>query len=39
MSGKRYPEGFKIDMIKQVVTRGHFASSIATRFYTTTHSL
>ncbi|EEC8510052.1 transposase, partial [Escherichia coli] len=30
MSGKRYPEDFKIEAVKQVVDRGHSASSVAT---------
>lgn len=39
MSGKRYPEEFKIEAIKQVVDRGHSVSSVATRLGITTHSL
>ena len=39
MSGKRYPEEFKIDAVKQVVDRGHSVSSVATRLNITTHSL
>lgn len=39
MSGKRYPEEFKIEEIKQVVDRGHFVSSVATHLGITTHSL
>ena len=31
MSGKRYPEEFKIEAVKQVVDRGHSVSSVATR--------
>ncbi|EED4362611.1 transposase, partial [Salmonella enterica subsp. enterica] len=27
MSGKRYPEEFKIEAVKQVVDRGHSVSS------------
>lgn len=30
MSGKRYPEDFKIEAVKQVVDRGHSTSSVAT---------
>ncbi|MGS6300905.1 transposase, partial [Enterobacter intestinihominis] len=30
-SGKRYPEEFKIDAVKQVVDRGDSGSSVATR--------
>ncbi len=29
MSGKRYPEEFKIEAVKQVVDRGHSVSSVA----------
>ncbi len=39
MSGKRYPEEFKIEAVKQVVDRGHSISSVATRLDITTHSL
>ena len=39
MSGKRYPEEFKIEAVKQVVDRGHSVSSVATRLGITTHSL
>lgn len=39
MSGKRYPEEFKIDAVKQVVDRGHSVSSVATRLDITTQSL
>lgn len=38
MSGKRYPEEFKIEAVKQVVDRGHSVSSVATRLDMTTHS-
>ncbi len=31
MSGKRYPEEFKIEAVKQVVDRGHSVSSVAIR--------
>lgn len=39
MSGKRYPEEFKIEAVKQVVERGHFVARVATRLDITTHSL
>ena len=39
MSGKRYPEEFKIEAVKQIVDRGHSVSSVATRLGITTHSL
>ncbi|EMK5832014.1 IS3 family transposase [Citrobacter sedlakii] len=39
MSGKRYPEEFKIEAVKQVIDRGHSVSSVATRLNITTHSL
>ncbi|EIW5942534.1 MULTISPECIES: IS3 family transposase [Klebsiella] len=39
MSGKRYPEEFKIEAVKQVVDRGYSGSSVATRLDITTHSL
>ena len=39
MSGKRYPEEFKIEAVKQVVERGHSVSSVATRLDITIHSL
>ncbi|EJY5272064.1 transposase, partial [Salmonella enterica] len=29
MSGKRYPEEFKIEAVNQVVDRGHSVSSVA----------
>ncbi|EBZ7420620.1 IS3 family transposase [Salmonella enterica subsp. enterica serovar Bonariensis] len=38
-SGKRYPEEFKIEAVKQVVDRGYSVSSVATRLDITTHSL
>jgi transposase len=31
MSGKRYPEEFKIEAVKQVVDRGDSVASVATR--------
>jgi transposase len=39
MSGKRYPEEFKIEAVEQVVDRGYSVSSVATRPDITTHSL
>ncbi|WP_210445024.1 transposase, partial [Pantoea ananatis] len=39
MSGKRYPEAFRIEAVKQVFGRGHSVSSVATRLDITTHSL
>lgn len=39
MSGKRYPEEFKIEAVKQVIDRGHSVSSVATRLNITSHSL
>ncbi|EMH1276895.1 IS3 family transposase [Enterobacter hormaechei] len=39
MSGKRYPEEFKIEAAKQVIGRGHSVSSVATCLDITTHSL
>ena len=38
-SSKRYPEGFKIEAVKQVTEKGHSVSEVATRLGTTTHSL
>lgn len=39
MSGKRYPEEFKTEAVKQVVDRSHSVSSVAARLNITTHSL
>jgi len=39
MSGKRYPEEFKIEAVKQVVEHGHSVSGVATRPGITTYSL
>ncbi|WGL85106.1 IS3 family transposase [Enterobacter hormaechei] len=39
MSGKRYPEDFKTEAVKQVVDRGYSVASVATRLDITTHSL
>jgi transposase len=38
MSGKCYPEEFKIEAAKQGVDRGHSVSSLATRLGITTHT-
>ncbi|EKC0306491.1 IS3 family transposase, partial [Shigella flexneri] len=38
-SGKRYPEEFKTEAVKQVVDRGYSVASVATRLDITTHSL
>lgn len=39
MSGKRYPEEFKIEAVKQVVDRGYSVADVAKRLDITTHSL
>lgn len=39
MSGKCYPEAFKIKAVKQVIERGYSVSSVATRLDITIHSL
>lgn len=39
MSGKCYPEAFKIKVVKQVIERSHSVSSVATRLDITIHSL
>jgi transposase len=39
MSGKRYPEEFKIEAVKQVVDRGYSFSSVAIRLGFTAHNL
>ncbi|MGL5371259.1 MAG: transposase, partial [Plesiomonas shigelloides] len=39
MSGKRYPEEFRIEAVKQVVDRGHAVADVAKRLDITTHSL
>ncbi len=39
MSGKRYPEEFKTEAVKQVIDRGYSVASVATRLDITTHSL
>ncbi len=33
MSGKRYPEEFKTEAVKQVVDRGYSVASVATRLH------
>lgn len=39
MSGKRYPEAFKIEAVKQVTEKGYSVAEVATRLGMTTHSL
>ena len=39
MSGKRYPEEFKIAAIRQITEGGYAISEVATRLDVTTHSL
>lgn len=39
MSGKRYPEEFKIEAVKQVTERGHAATEVAARLGVSSHSL
>ena len=39
MSGKRYPEEFKIEAVRQVVDRGYPVVEVASRLGVTTHSL
>jgi transposase len=39
MQGKRYPEEFKIEAVKQVTDRGYSVAEVADRLGTTTHSL
>ena len=39
MKGKRYPEEFKKEAVKQVTERGYSVSDVAKRLGTTTHSL
>jgi len=38
-SGKRYPEEFKIETVKQVVDRGYSVAAVARRLDVATHSL
>ena len=39
MSGKRYPEEFKIEAVKQITERGYKVSDVANRLGVTPHSL
>ena len=39
MSGKRYPEEFKVEAVKLVIKRDYSISSVVTRFDITTQSL
>ena len=39
MSGKRYPEEFKIEAVKQVTDRGYKVDEVANRLGITTKSL
>ena len=39
MSGKRYPEEFKIEAVKQVTDRGYKVGEVASRLGVTTKSL
>ena len=39
MSGKRYPEEFKIEAVKQVTEKGYSVAEVATRLGMITHSL
>jgi transposase len=39
MSGKRYPEEFKIEAVKQVADRGYTVAEVADRLGVTTKSL
>ncbi len=39
MSGKRYPEEFKVEAVKQVVDRGHSIADVAKRLDVTTQPL
>ncbi len=39
MSGKRYPEEFKIEAVKQVVDRGYKVNDVAARLGVTSKSL
>lgn len=39
MSGKRYPEEFKIEAVRQVTERGHPATEVAARLGVSSHSL
>ncbi len=39
MSGKRYPEEFKIEAVKQATDRGHSTAEVANRLGISQHSL
>jgi transposase len=39
MKGKRYPEEFKIEAVKQVTIGGHSVADVAKRLGTSSHSL
>jgi transposase-like protein len=39
MSGKRHPEEFKIEAVKQLTERGHPATEVAARLGVSSHSL
>ena len=39
MKGKRYPEEFKIEAVKQVTIGGHSVADVANRLGTSAHSL
>ncbi|HCH22659.1 MAG TPA: IS3 family transposase, partial [Oceanospirillaceae bacterium] len=39
MKGKRYPEEFKIEAVKQVTVGGHGVADVAKRLGTSSHSL
>ena len=39
MSSKLYPEEFRIEVVKQVVDRGHPVADVSKRLDITTHSL
>lgn len=39
MSGKRYPESFKIEAVRQVTERGYSVAEVSRRLDVTTHSI
>lgn len=39
MSGKRYTDEFKIEVVKQVTEKGHKASEVASRLGISSHSI
>lgn len=39
MSGKRYPESFKIESVRQVTERGYSVAEVSSRLDVTTHSI